>query len=274
VPGKTGRVVINREDYPMKRILAALALAAASIGAPAMAQTLQVGAYPSNPPWEFKNEQSEFEGFEVDVIREVAKRNGWDVEIQDLGFQALFAATSSGRIDAAISSITITNERLQNQAFTQPYYDAALVMVTSQSGPDSLEGLRDEPVGGLAASTGEAWIQENMEARGFGEYKSYPTQQSLLLDIVNGRIKGGVSDYLGVAFAAKNMPDLKIAERIRTGEQYAIMMPKGSDKLEAVNAAITAMKEDGTMAALYEKWIGAPVEGSSTLTVLPIPQAE
>lgn len=258
----------------MKRILAAVAVATAALGAPAFADTLMVGAYPSNPPWEFKNEQSEFEGFEVDVIREVGKRLGWEVEIQDLGFQALFAATSSQRIDAAISSITVTDERLQNQSFTQPYYDAALVMVSNQQGPETLDALKGATVGGLAASTGEAWIQENMEKYGFGEYKSYPDQQGLLLDIANGRVAAGVSDYLGVAFAAKQMPAIKIAERIRTGEQYAIMMPKGSDKLEAVNGVITEMKQDGTMAALYEKWIGDPVEGSSTLTVLPIPQAK
>ncbi|MEY8841202.1 ABC transporter substrate-binding protein [Cribrihabitans sp. XS_ASV171] len=256
-----------------KTILAAVAAVTASLSGAAWAETLQVGAYPSNPPWEFKNEQSEFEGFEVDVIREVAKRNGWEVEIQDLGFQALFAATSSGRIDAAISSITITEERLQNQAFTQPYYDAALVMVTSTDGPDTLAELKGVTVGGLASSTGETWVGENTEKYGFGDYKSYPSQQNLLLDIVNGRVTAGISDYLGVAFAAEQMDGLKIAERVRTGEQYAIMLPKGSDKLEAVNAAISAMKEDGTMAALYEKWIGGtPTEGSSTVTVMDIPK--
>lgn len=258
----------------MRQVLAALAVAATTLTAPAMAETFTVGAYPTNPPWEFKNENNEFEGFEVDVVREVANRLGWEVEIQDLGFQALFAATSSGRIDAAISSITVTNERLQNQAFTQPYYDSALVMVTNTEGPETLAELQGATVGGLAASTGETWVQENMAQYGFGDYKSYPDQQGLLMDIVNGRTTAGVSDYLGVAFAAKQMPGLKIAEHIRTGEQYAIMMPKGSDKLEAVNAAITEMKEDGTMAALYEKWIGEPVEGTSTLTVLPIPQAQ
>ena len=256
------------------KLLAGLALAA-GLATTAGADTLRVGAYPSNPPWEFKNEQSEFEGFEVEVIREVAERLGMEVEIEDLGFQALFAATSSGRIDAAISSITITNERLQNQSFTQPYYDAALVMVTNQDGPDTLDALEGATLGGLAASTGETWIQENTEEYGFGEYKSYPAQQGLLLDIVNGRVRAGVSDYLGVAFAAEQMPDLKIAERIRTGEQYAIMMPKGSELLDDVNAAISAMKEDGTMAALYEEWIGGtPAEGSSTVTVMDIPQPE
>jgi polar amino acid transport system substrate-binding protein len=258
-----------------RTILAAMAALATTLGSAALAETLQVGAYPSNPPWEFKNEQSEFEGFEVDVIREVAARNGWEIEFQDLGFQALFAATSSGRIDAAISSITITPDRLQNQAFTQPYYDAALVMVTGSDGPDLLAELEDATMGGLASSTGETWIRQNMEDYGFGDYKSYPAQQNLLLDIVNGRVTAGVSDYLGVAFAAEQMEGLKIAERIRTGEQYAIMMPKGSDKLDAINAAISEMKQDGTMAALYSEWIGGtPAEGASTVTVMDIPRAE
>lgn len=259
----------------MTRLIAALGLAAglfAGATAAGAQETLQVGAYPSNPPWEFKNEQSEFEGFEVDLVKEVASRLGMEIEIQDLGFQALFAATSSGRIDVAISSITITEERLQSQSFTQPYYDSELVMVAGAEGPDALADLKGETVGALAASTGETWVQEHMAEYGFGEYKSYPTQQGLLLDIANGRVAAGVSDYLGVAFAMQQMDGLKIGERIRTGEQYAFMLPKGSEMLGPINDAITAIKEDGTMAALYEQWIGGtPAEGSSTVTVMAIP---
>lgn len=252
--------------------LVALGLAAGLIAGAAGAETLRVGAYPSNPPWEFKNEQSVFEGFEVELVQEVAERLGMEVEIADMGFQALFAATASGRIDVAISSITITAERLESQSFTQPYYDSELVMVTGTDGPDTLAELSGATMGGLAASTGETWIQENMGQYGFGDYKSYPTQQGLLLDIVNGRVQAGVSDYLGVAFAAEQMGGLKIAERIRTGEQYAFMLPKGSEMLGPINDAISAIKEDGTMAALYEKWIGGtPAEGSSTVTVMAIP---
>ncbi|HEY9344747.1 MAG TPA: transporter substrate-binding domain-containing protein, partial [Inquilinus sp.] len=85
-------------------ILVAAGLAATS---PALAETITVGAYPANPPWEYKTDSGAFEGFEVDVAKEVAKRIGVDVEFQDLGFQALFAATSSSRIDFAISSISV-----------------------------------------------------------------------------------------------------------------------------------------------------------------------
>lgn len=258
-----------------RRILTALATVAALAGAPALAETLTVGAYPSNPPWEFKNEQSEFEGFEVDLVKEIAERLGVDLEIQDMGFQALFAATSSGRIDMAISTITITNDRLQNQAFTQGYYDSDLGLVTGTEGVDTLEDLAGKTVGAIAASTGEKWIGEKSEKFGFGEYKSYTTQQSLLLDVANGRVAGGIGDILGFDFAAQQMPQLRVAQRIVTGETFGMMLPKDSPWLERVNGAITEIKEDGTMAEIYRKWLEAePSEDTSTLTVLPIPQAE
>jgi polar amino acid transport system substrate-binding protein len=261
--------------------LAALAFAAAAFAglassAPAYAETLEVGAYPANPPWENKKEDGSFEGFEVDLVNEIGKRIGADIHIQDLGFQALFAATSSGRIDMAISSITITNERLQNQSFTQGYYDADLGLAAKMdSGVSGLADLAGQPVGALSTSTGETWIQENSAQYGFGEYRGYDAQQNLLLDLQNGRIAGAVSDITGLQFSFQQMPDMHVVERIRSGDRYGIMMQKDSPNLERVNDAITSMKEDGTLAALHEKWLGTPPDPeTSTVTVLEIPQAQ
>jgi polar amino acid transport system substrate-binding protein len=258
----------------MLRTIAA-ALAVAAFAAPAAAQTLQVGAYPANPPWEVKNERGEFEGFEVDLVRAIAEKMGRDVEIQDLGFQALFAATSSGRIDMAISTITITPERLESQAFTQGYYDSDMALATAEgSDVDGLEDMDGKVAGALATSTGEKWAREHQEEYGFSEIKTYNAQQDLLLDVRNGRVDGAISDIAGLQFTFMKMPGLEIAERIETGDQYGIMMPKGSPLLEEVNAAITELKEEGYLAELHETWLGAPAaEGTSTVTVLPIPTA-
>ncbi len=251
--------------------LSALILAL-GLASTATAQTLEVGAYPSNPPWEFKNEKSEFEGFEVDLVRAIGEKMGREVNIQDLGFQALFAATSSGRIDMAISTITITDERLASQDFTQPYYDSDLGIVTAGDAVQTLDDLSGKPVGAIASSTGEAWIAAHRDEFGLGDYASYTTQQNLLLDVANGRIAGGIGDILGFEFAAKQMPQLRVAGRIETGERFAIMMPKTSPLLGEVDAAISALKEDGTMAKLYETWLGAaPAEGTSGAAVMPIP---
>jgi polar amino acid transport system substrate-binding protein len=273
------RIAGNREKGKMKTKLLALAMVAAAglwSGAPALAETLQVGAYPANPPWENKKEDGTFEGFEVDLVNEIGKRIGADMEIQDLGFQALFAATSSGRIDMAISSITINNERLQSQSFTQPYYNSDVALVANkESGITGLADMKGKPIGAISTSSGEAWIKANQEKYGFGEYKGYNTQQDLILDTQAQRVAGAIGDIAGFQFAFTQMPQMHVVERIVTGDTYGIMMQKGSPLLERVNGAITEMKNDGTMAALHKKWLGVDADPSTTtVKVMDIPQAQ
>ncbi|MAS12000.1 MAG: amino acid ABC transporter substrate-binding protein [Nitratireductor sp.] len=253
-----------------------IALAAATFVPAAFAETITVGAYPANPPWEYKTETGGFEGFEVDVAREVAKRLGMDVTFQDLGFQALFAATSSGRIDFAISSISITNERLQNQSFTQPYYDSdGTIVGREDSKVTTLEELDGKTIGVVAATTGEAWAKENAEKYGIADIRSYSAQQDLLLDVRAGRLEGGAGEIAGFQYAMTQVPGLKILVRIPTGERFAMMTRKDHPLLEKANEAISAMKEDGTMAAIHKTWFGVdPDEGTSTVKAMPIPQPE
>ena len=76
-------MLLNRRN--LMGAFAALTIGLGVAGA-AHAETLLVGAYPANPPWENKLESGEFQGFEVDLVKEVGKRLGAEVEIQDLGF--------------------------------------------------------------------------------------------------------------------------------------------------------------------------------------------
>ncbi|MEZ5776416.1 MAG: ABC transporter substrate-binding protein [Hyphomicrobiaceae bacterium] len=253
-------------------LAAGLVLAAGS----AMADKLVIGSYPANPPWENKKTDGTFEGFEVDLVTEVAKRLGVELEISDYDFQALFAATSSGRIDCAISTISITPDRLKAQSFTQAYYDNDMALATrADSTVTGLADMKGKTVGALATSVPEAWVKANTEKYGFGDYKGYKAFQDLLLEIQNGRIDGGVNDAIGLEFAMQRMEGIAIRERIKTDDQYALMCRKDHPMLGQINDTITAMKKDGTMAALYKKWLGVDaVEGAATITELPMPKAE
>ena len=261
-----------------KNLLGGIAIAAiaALSGAAAMAQdVLKIGSYPANPPWEFKNEAGEFEGFEVDIINEIAKRLGMTTEITGLDFRALFVATASKRVDAVISSLTITEERLEAQSFTQPYFSGALGVGTKTgAGIADLEGLKGKRVGSIATSFPENWLKEREAELGYASYSSYDTTANMLTDLRSGRIDAAVNDIVGLryAFNQPTMQGLEVTVEIPTGDKFAIMMPKGSERLEAFNDAISEMKTDGTMAAFYEKWMGvAPAADSLTVTPLPIP---
>jgi len=255
-----------------------LGLAAASlmlsVSAARAEGTLNVGAYPTNPPFETKLGDGSFEGFEVDIVNEAAKRIGMKTDIADYGFQALFAAVASKRIDVAISTITITPDRLKSVAFTQPYYDSDMGVAAKTDSPvKTVADLKGKTVGYLSGSTGEKWVKDNQAADGFGDTKGYKTQQDLLLDLNAGRVDAVVSDIPGMQYAFKNMPGLAVTDRIKTGEQYGLMMAKDDPNLQKLSDAIGAMKADGTLAAIHKKWFGAdPAAGSSTVTAAPIPK--
>lgn len=257
-----------------RRSLAGLLVLAAS-GRARAEGVLQVGSYPSNPPFEFKNDAGQPQGYEIDLVRAVAAKLGRTVELTDLGFQALFAATSSRRVDMAISSITVTAERLKNQDFTQPYLDTNLALIagpaTRLKGMDDFKGAT---LGAIASSTGEAWIKANAERVGLADSKSYDTAQSLLLDMQNGRVDGGINDLAGSLYAFKLMRGMKVLANISGVNSIAVMLPKGSVLTMSANDAITALKQDGTVKQIYIKWFGVePPENSSTVQVMPLPRA-
>lgn len=94
----------------MKRLLAVAVGSALSFGAMAQAEDLTVGANVGNVPWEFQDDTGAIVGFEVDLATEVAKRLGREIKIENIPFNGLFSAVQSGRIDMAMSSITITEK--------------------------------------------------------------------------------------------------------------------------------------------------------------------
>ena len=80
---------------------------------PVIAEELTVGANLGNVPWEFVDKDNNTVGFEIDLAKEIGKRLGKDVVVQNIPFNGLFSAVQSGRVDIAVSSITITDKRLE-----------------------------------------------------------------------------------------------------------------------------------------------------------------
>ncbi len=256
-------------------LIASVAAGIAAMPFTAFAEgVLNVGSYPNNPPFEFRNASGAFEGFEVDIVTEAAKRAGMTVSIQGYDFQPLFPATSSGRIDVAISSITITKERLASQAFTQPYYDSAMGIAARDDGAiNSVVDLKGKVLGSHSGSTSHKWLVENKDKYGFSEVKSYNSPQDALLDLASGRVDGVTSDVPNLEYTFTKMKGMRVIEQVKSGEQYGMMMGKNSPYLDKINAALSDMKKDGTIAALHKKWFGtdAPAD-SSTVQEAQLPK--
>lgn len=259
----------------MRRTLKTPVMAAVLLGATAtaaLAQDLTVGANIGNVPWEFQNDTGAIVGFEIDLLDAVADKLGRDYEIENIPFNGLFSAVQSGRIDIAISSITITDERLESVSFAQPYYDSDQSLTVKAGGPASLDEMDGKVVGVDTGSTGDMWATEHAEEYGFADIRRYEGLQPAMLDLAAGRIDGYISDIPALLYYVKDKPDLDVVQRIETGEKYSMMFAKDAELASEVNDAITELKEDGTLAALHEEWFGAtPEDTTSTVTVLDMP---
>ncbi|MCQ0988239.1 basic amino acid ABC transporter substrate-binding protein [Jiella marina] len=258
-----------------KSFFAATVAFGALVSTPTLAETLTAGANVGNVPWEFQDENGEIVGFEVELLKEVADRLGYDeVDIQNIPFNGLFSAVQSGRIDVAISSITITDERLESVSFAQPYYDSDQSLAArTDSDVKSQEDLDGKVVGVDTGSTGDMYATERESDWGLTEIRRYEGLNPAMLDLQAGRIDGYVSDIPAVAYYLRDKPDMEVVERLTTGEQYSMMFAKDSELAGKVNEVLDTLKDEGYIADLHEKWFGsAPEDTTSTVEKRDMPQ--
>ena len=240
------------------------------------ADTLVIGANIGNVPWEFQETSGELVGFEIDLVYEVAKRLNREVEIVNIPFNGLFSAVQSSRIDLAISSITITSERLESVSFAQPYYDSdQSLTVKSDSEVMQVSDLRGKIVGVDTGSTGDIWTTENKTKYGFKEIRRYEGLSPAVLDLEIGRTNGYISDIPAMQYYTKDKPQLKVIERIKTGGSYSMMFAKNSKLANEVNQVITELKQEVFINELHEKWFGTVAEATTTTAkIVPMPQTQ
>lgn len=202
--------------------------------------------------------QDQLTGYDVEIMREVAKRLNLDVSFEIMGIDGMLPAVKSGRIDVAANDIEATDKRKEEFNFSEPYkysYSTMVVRKEDNSGIESLEDLEGKIAGG-GATTIYSQIAEHFGA----EIKTYGNapNEAYLRDVHNGRTDVIVNDYFLSKFGVAGFPDFDIHLhpdlKFHPTEQ-AIVMPKGADKLtEEINKALTAMREDGTLTELAEKF--------------------
>ncbi|MFD2629394.1 transporter substrate-binding domain-containing protein [Oceanobacillus kapialis] len=202
--------------------------------------------------------QDQLTGYDVEIMREVAKRLNLDVSFEILGIDGMLPAVKSGRIDVAANDIEATDKRKEEFNFSEPYkysYSTMVVRKEDNSGIESLEDLEGKIAGG-GATTIYSQIAEHFGA----EIKTYGNapNEAYLRDVHNGRTDVIVNDYFLSKFGVAGFPDFDIHLhpdlKFHPTEQ-AIVMPKDADKLtEEINKALTAMREDGTLTELAEKF--------------------
>lgn len=242
-----------------------MAIAAFAIGASVQAQaaeTLRVGMSGGYFPFTF-TKGGELQGFEVDVLNAVGKETGLNVEFVTMSFSGLIGALEAGRIDTVANQITITPEREKKFAFTQPYVIDGAQVVVKKGNEEEIKGPEDLKGKTVAVNLGSNFeeLLKNLPYASEINIKTYDT--GIEQDVALGRADAFVMDRVSSAQVIKEsrLP-LALAGKPFSKIENAMPFRKDEEGLklrDEVDAALTKLRENGTLTEISQKWFGTDI---------------
>ncbi|MFJ7969777.1 transporter substrate-binding domain-containing protein [Psychrobacillus sp. NPDC096389] len=224
-------------------------------------KVLNVAFEGTYPPFNFMNDSNEFQGFDVDISNEIAKRLGVEANFIATKWDGLIGGLKANKFDIIIGQMTVTEERKKSVDFTDPYVVTGSVLVTREETNDisKLEDIKGKKVGVGGGTT----FEEVANSVDGAEVKLYKSVSDYLEDLKNERLDVIINDQLLISYNIKenNLP-IKIASDIVNKDEIGMAINKGNeDFVKKVNTALSDMKADGTYNEIYKKWFGTdPIE--------------
>ena len=244
----------------MKKTVLALSLlvglSAATSSYAALPQTVRIGTDATYAPFSSKDAKGDFVGFDIDLGNEMCKRIAVKCTWVGSDFDALIPSLKAKKIDAIISSLSITEKRQQEIAFSDKLYAADSRLIAAKGSPiqPTLESLKGKHVGVLQGSTQEA----------------YQNQDLIYSDLAAGRLDAALQDEVAAsegflkqpagkdfAFAGPSVKDKKFF-----GDGTGIGLRKDDSELKAAfDKALADMRKDGTYDKMAKKYFDFNVYG-------------
>jgi len=223
---------------------------------------LIIGTTGDYRPFSYLDEGNELTGYDVDWAKAIADKMGVEAKFETGEFSGLIPGLSQGRFDVVMSSVHINDERKKSVDFSDAYaMDGAVAII--KKGEKSLDGPEDISGLTVGVNSGSNWEELVQSIGGYKEMKTYPGPTESISDLLNDRIDVVVMGEAAAGSYILNSPDgdkIEISgEPLNQGESsiISIAIKKDSPELtEALNEAISEVKEDGTYDELAQKYFG------------------
>ncbi len=207
-------------------------------------------------PMNYTDENGEFVGFDTELATAVCEQLGVEPEFVEINWDTKIVELDAKSIDCIWNGMTLTDDIMANTACTEAYAkNAQVIVMKADAGYTSTADLVGKTVVAEAGSAGESTIQgdENLSQ---ADYISKSVQTDCLMEVAAGTADAAVLDLtLASAMIGEgtDYADLAIVDELNA-EEYGVAFRKGSDAAAAVNDAFAALKADGTMQALADKY--------------------
>ena len=223
-------------------------------------ETLVVATEPAFPPFEYQGEGGKLIGFDIELMNAIGEQAGLTIRYESLPFDGIIPALQAETVDAAISAMTIKQERLETVDFSRPYFKAGLAIAINET--SDITSLADLEGKKIAVQIGTTGANKAAEIPG-AKISIFDSAPLALQELAIGNADAVINDAPATleAIAKGNIPGVKVVGELLTEEFYGIALPKDSENLAIINGALAALIEDGSYAEIYQKWFGAEPSG-------------
>ncbi|MEH1949071.1 MAG: ABC transporter permease subunit [Nostoc sp.] len=221
---------------------------------PSAGKTLRVVTDPTFPPFEFQKQSGELQGFSIDLMNAIASSANFKLNLQSIPFDGMISALAAKTVDAAISSITITEERAKTISFSRPYFKAGLAIAIRGDNQDitGFDSLKNKKIAVQIGTTGAAKAKSIPGV----QIRSFDSAPVALQELLNGNVDAVINDAPMTVYAINtgNLQGIKVVEKLLTEEFYGIATPKNSPNLTLINDGLDRVLKNGTYSQIYQKW--------------------
>lgn len=239
-------------------------VAAAAISATAASADIKIGfAAEAYPPFTTKNAAGEWEGWEVEIKDALCAAIEDECTVVEVAWDGIIPALTSGKIDAIIASMSITEERMQTINFSDKYYNTPAVLVAPESLDIDTDDMSDKIIGVQVSTIHQNYAEKHFEE---AEVKTYATFDEHNADLSAGRVDAVVGDSLAFSDYLESASGMEVKAELSDeavfGPGVGVGLRKEDTELaETFNAAIKQIREDGTYDEISEAYFDFDIYG-------------
>lgn len=227
---------------------------AEAAGTEATGGTLVMATNAEFPPYEYR-EGDNVVGIDVEIGEAIAKSMGMELKVEDMAFDSIIVAVDAGKADVGLAGLTVTEDRLMNVNFSDPYTTATQVVIVKDDSPiTSPNDLEGKKIGVQLGTTGDQYAGDIKDATVERYNKGFEAVQAM----TQGKIDAVIIDREPAKVFVEQNVGIKMLDEAYTEEEYAIAIKKDNEELlKKVNTALAELKSSGELQKILDKYIKA-----------------
>lgn len=211
-------------------------------------------------PFEYQDDTGQYTGFDMELINAIATQQGFNLTINNIGFDAALNAVQSSQADGVIAGMTITDDRKEIFDFSDPYYTTNIILAIKKGANISAyDDLKHKTVGAKNGTSAYDFLADHQTTYGYS-LKAFDEASTMYDSLNSGSIDALMDDEPVLAYAIQQGRQFETPIQGEPAGQVGFAVKKGTfpELIEMFNNGLAALKEDGTYDQLVQHYLATP----------------